>query len=190
MEAYSILLPNEKKRTYQYITLFILLINCFAWGVVLLNAANEKVKYLAALAAGISFISLIFFLVQFYTKRLIAYRTGISFIILGICWLLSGRYLFALCIICFAILGFYSSKKFNVIFSAEKILYPTFPVKTYLWTEVSNVILKDNVLTIDLKNNKLIQVVIEKDPANEINEDQFNDFCRKQMSVTTEAGSR
>ena len=41
----------------------------------------------------------------------------------------------------------------------------------------ANVILKDNILTIDFKNNKLIQVEIE----NNINEIQFNEFARQQL---------
>ncbi len=182
MKEYSIQLPNEKAKTYSYVTLFILLINCFAFSAVIMNAADEKIKYLSLFGAITGFISLIFFLIQFYKKRLIAYRTEISFIILCICWFLLGKYLFAISILCFTIIGFYTSKKFKVIFSADKILYPSFPLKTFLWADVNNVVLKDDVLTIDLKNNKLIQAVIEKESADEIDEDAFNEFCRNQLA--------
>ncbi len=125
----------------------------------------------------ISYLSLIFFLVKHFTKKLTSFSPEISFIILSICWLLLGKILFAASILCFAVIGFYTYKQFKIIFSPEKILYPSFPKKTYLWSEVNNVMLKDNVLTIDLKNNKLIQAVVEKGSSDKIDEADFNKFC-------------
>jgi hypothetical protein len=46
----------------------------------------------------------------------------------------------------------------------------------YPWTEFSNVILKDDLLTLDFKTNKLIQLSIEdRQPA--VDEKGFNEFC-------------
>ena len=120
------------------------------------------------------------FAINFYTKRL-SFRTEISFILIAIFWILLGKYLVAAFVILFAIAGFYTTRRSEVIFSAGKITYPSFPVKIFLWNEVSNVVLKDAVLTIDLKNNKLIQVVIEEG-ADEVEEADFNQFCRQQMN--------
>ena len=75
----------------------------------------------------------------------------------------------------------YTRRKFEVIFSKDGIIYPSFPRQTFLWPDVSNAILKDGMLTIDLKNNKLIQTVIDKESALAINESEFNLFCRKQF---------
>ncbi len=44
------------------------------------------------------------------------------------------------------------------------------------WSEFNNVILKDNLLTIDFSNNKLYQVMIEHD-IDETGEQEFNAFC-------------
>ena len=93
------------------------------------------------------------------------------------------RYLLALCIICFAVIGFYARRKFVVDVSVAGIVYPTFPKKTYLWKEIENVVLKDGVLTIDLKNNKLIQVVIDPESSAAINEREFNLFCKSHLSA-------
>ena len=182
MTEYIIQLPNEKARTYRFVTILILLINCIAFCTVFINTTDEKLKIIGALGATTSLIPLIIFLTNLHAKKLSAYHTEISFILLSMYWVLFEKYLFAVFILCFAVIGFYASKKFKVIFSADKILYPSFPVKTFLWSEVSNVILKDNVLTIDLKNNKLIQAVIEKSSADEIDEAGFNEFCRQQLT--------
>jgi hypothetical protein len=175
-KEYIILLPNEKASTYNIVTLLILLINCFVFSSVMIR---EEFNFdsISTMGTMISFLSLIFFLVKYFTKKLAAFRPEISFLILGLCWLLLGKILLAASILCFAVIGFYTFKKFKVIFSPEKILYPSFPNKTYLWSEVNNVMLKDKVLTIDLKNNKLIQAVIDKASADEIDEKEFNEFC-------------
>lgn len=48
--------------------------------------------------------------------------------------------------------------------------------KSYYWTEFSNVILKDELLTLDFKNNRLIHLLVDVNftPFNEI---EFNEFC-------------
>lgn len=78
-------------------------------------------------------------------------------------------------------MGTYSRRVFEVIFTNDGIVYPSFPKKTFLWKDVSNVVLKDGILTIDLKNNKLIQSAISKESA-DINEREFNLFCKEQLN--------
>ena len=49
------------------------------------------------------------------------------------------------------------------------------------WNELINVIKKYDLLTLDFKNNKLLQVqVINTDG---INEDEFNQFCQQRLSI-------
>ena len=48
--------------------------------------------------------------------------------------------------------------------------------KGYSWQEFSNIILKDNLLTIDFKNNTIFQVEVDSTAAG-INEDALNLFC-------------
>jgi hypothetical protein len=179
MKEYIIQLPNEKTGTYRFVTILVLLINCVTFTAIFLNTTDKRT--ISALGAMVSLVPIIIILVNFYTKKPAAYHTEMSFIFLGIVWFLFGKYFFAAFILFFAVIGSYTSKKFKVIFSADKILYPSFPVKTFLWSDVNNVMLKDNILTIDLKNNKLIQAVIEKESADVIDENSFNEFCREQM---------
>jgi hypothetical protein len=54
-----------------------------------------------------------------------------------------------------------------------------FPPKKYQWSLFSNVILKDNILTLDFKNNKLIQAEIE---TKDVNEEAFNTFAKGQVN--------
>ncbi len=58
------------------------------------------------------------------------------------------------------------------------IITKIFNKPVHYWTEFNNIILKDEVLTLDFKNNKLLQLnVIEA--YKEFDEQNFNTFCSK-----------
>jgi hypothetical protein len=47
------------------------------------------------------------------------------------------------------------------------------------WGQLTNVIKRDDLLTLDFKNNKLMQVQIIN--SNDVPENEFNQFCRQQL---------
>ena len=46
---------------------------------------------------------------------------------------------------------------------------------SYVWGNFTNIVLKDSLLTIDFKNNQLLQLTVEEN--NTADEKQFNQFC-------------
>lgn len=76
----------------------------------------------------------------------------------------------------------FAKRDLNVFVNETHITYPSFPVKDIRWNDLNNIILKDGLLTIDFKNNRIIQQLIEKDGVG-IDERDFNDFCRKRLVV-------
>ncbi len=65
-------------------------------------------------------------------------------------------------------------------FSKESITLNSFPFKTYTWQQVKNVMLKDNILTLDFINNKILQKETETD-ISAGTEKEFNEFCNAQL---------
>jgi hypothetical protein len=61
-------------------------------------------------------------------------------------------------------------------FSEDEISFNTLPRRVLKWSEVSNALIKDGLITIDQKNNKLFQKEIEGYVTGDI-EKEFNDFC-------------
>ncbi len=53
--------------------------------------------------------------------------------------------------------------------------------KNYAWNEVKNAMIKEGILTIDLKNNKLIQAEIAEEVPLDT-EAEFNSFCQAQLT--------
>lgn len=75
----------------------------------------------------------------------------------------------------------------EVGFSPEKIVRSTFPRKTYQWVDIDNVMIRDNLFTLDLRSNKIIQKELET-PVGKALQNEFNEYCQKQLhfSVNSE----
>jgi len=71
----------------------------------------------------------------------------------------------------------------EVAFDAEEIVFNSFPKKRFVWKDVQNVVLKDGLLTIDLKNNQLIQKAVDATVSKDV-EQEFNQFCLEQLANT------
>ena len=69
-------------------------------------------------------------------------------------------------------------------FSADHIRFNGWPEKKYGWSDFSNIMLKDDILTMDFRNNKLFQKETDDsaDPEYDGSEDEFNQFCMKNLS--------
>jgi hypothetical protein len=58
----------------------------------------------------------------------------------------------------------------------QGITLNTFPKKKYEWKEINNMIIKDDLLTIDFKNNKIFQKELEENTDNSLIE-ELNNYC-------------
>lgn len=66
-------------------------------------------------------------------------------------------------------------------FSQGEIVMNTLIKRRFAWSDFNNIMLKDDLLTMDFKNNKVFQrPTIEDDP--DATEDEFNEYCAKQLS--------
>ena len=65
-------------------------------------------------------------------------------------------------------------------FAKDGIVRNTFPKKKYEWVDVDNVIIRDNLFTLDLRNNKMIQKELDE-PVSKSLEDEFNSFCKEML---------
>jgi hypothetical protein len=69
-------------------------------------------------------------------------------------------------------------------FDDHEIAFNSFPQKKYSWSDVNNVVLKDGLLTIDFKTNKMVQGEVNDDVSVQL-EKEFNDYCKGRLIPTT-----
>jgi hypothetical protein len=65
-------------------------------------------------------------------------------------------------------------------FNKDKVVRNSLPKKTYEWVDIENAIIRDNLFTLDLRNNKIIQKELDEPVSKEL-EQEFNQFCKEQL---------
>jgi len=103
-------------------------------------------------------------------------------LIAGLSWL-AMPYLQWLSILFFilAFLEYQAKYPLEIGFSNDTIVINTLFKKKFSWNDFNNVVLKDGLLTLDFKNNKLFQKEALEDEEDDADEDEFNDYCRQQL---------
>jgi hypothetical protein len=176
MQQFEISFKNEKQKFYNNIAWIFLFLN-FAVFIFLIFYDAYHYPALAFILALALYLLMRWYLVR--TNRVNNLIDEFIFFIPAAGWLGLHNYVIAIGCIIMGILYKLSLQKLQFVFSREKIMKMNFPKKEFEWNELSNVILKDGILTLDFKNNKLLQAEIEK--SQDINEAAFNAFAQSQL---------
>jgi len=180
MQQFELVLKNEKEATYTIISGLILLLNFFAFLIIAFAGYSEKIVIPLSVALVLSIALTLLFLNKRKNKSL-NNLFSFSFKIIVIGWVAVSFYWLAGISLFILIIREITSRKPVVKIFEDKIDYPSFPQKTFLWQQLNNVILKDGILTIDCRNNKVFQNEI----ISELNEQGFNEFCNQRLKATT-----
>ena len=166
---FEINLKNTRIRSYHLLTVFIVLINCSYFIYQLFNRQTRDAGLyaLGPLAAYVIY------------RYWITWKKGKPFRLdewvyfaLMLIWI--DNYFFAILNLVLMLLYTAATQPVSFVF-AEVVKQKNFPWKKYQWNQFSNVIIKDAILTIDFKNNKVIQEEVD----GEVNEAGFNSFAVK-----------
>ncbi len=178
MAPYCIRIPNEKAATYKVVTFIISLTNFSAFVFVMLRSGKPLTTFFSA-GLLFSFASVFIFAIQHYIAGKQNLRPAIPLLISSLCWILAGVLLPGIALLIFSVFSLLTIKPLVIFFGEEGISYPSLPRKLILWKEVDFVILKDDILSIELKNNKLIQYTLDKDIADSLDAAAFNSYCSR-----------
>lgn len=180
MQQFKLSIQNEKAGIYKKLASFIILLSVAVFAILIYytNQSGTRTGSITALIiiAGYFILSKV---LPAGKKPGFEFESSALFII-GFTWLLMMYWWQAA--IFFVLLFLYkiSQRPLIVSVSSTAVIYPSFPKKEITWNELNNVILKDDLLTIDFKNNKIIQqLILNKEPA--VDEQEFNDFCKTQL---------
>lgn len=179
MHSYEIILKNEKEKTYRSISWLILNVNFIT--IILLAFATNFKEIIPVILAILAITSILTF--KYLKKTGIKKKFSVPFLLFTFAWLFTGYWWMGIVNFIFFILDASTSGKLKVLFYEDQILFPSLVSRTVHWKDLANVILKDGILTIDFKNNRIIQQYIEEaGPA--VDEKKFNEFCRQQLENT------
>jgi hypothetical protein len=181
---YIVVLKKKHQKTASLIGMFSALIFIL---LIAIKTINDPKDWIFMLMVILSFIGLLAYdLIQFRKKKktemMLVYLVAIaSLFFLN----LPGQIAF----IALAITGYLSTRPEEIGFSEKGIVFRSIFSKNIQWSDLNNALIKDGILTLDYKNNKLFQAETDDDEDNEeydVSEEEFNEFCRKQLAVSSE----
>lgn len=175
-------MKNKKRKNYYLLAwLVALLVYTFELYLAFSNADKYAQRSWVIITMGTLLLFLVidrsFKLNKWAKKEYISFAYGfiaVPFIKWQLYWPVAILFLFL-------ILLSISIRELIVTISEENIILPSFPPKKIIWGVLNNLILKDDLLTIDFKNNKFIQQPVDETKT-AINEQEFNDFCKEQLN--------
>jgi hypothetical protein len=176
MKQYELVLKNDREKAYRRIDHLLLVINFIS--IVFVTYMSDFTNWGPLVIALIAAVSVF---VSYYFKNkneIITYSAAFFLFSLG--WHIAGYWVPAALNLVLLILNGVASKKPVVTINKDEITYPAFPKRQFHWKELNNIILKDGLLSIDFKNNKLIQQLIDNTHVG-IDEKEFNEFCKQQL---------
>lgn len=179
--AYSIVITNERYKTTKMVKLFFLLINVFA--ITYVSLVTDQPKRI--IWAVLTLFVIIGLLIPKKNKlhKYFSQSSAAAYIWLAIGWMSLENYWMLLAVIVFAIINSMLKERHEIKFFDNLITINTFPLKEIKWFELNNVMLKDGLLTIDFKNDKLIQSEIFYQESDVEDETDFNNFCQQQLKT-------
>lgn len=179
MQEFEIVLKNDKLKLYRNIAKIFLLLN---FTVFVLLLFYEPYRY-TSVAFLIAFVLYLLLRQYLFRKRSITHVLDeFVFFIPAAGWLGMHSYLIGIGCMLMGILYKLSLQEIRFVFGQENIVKMNFPQKKFEWSLLNNVVLKDNILTLDFKSNRLLQAEIEK---NGISETDFNTFAGLQINKGT-----
>ncbi len=180
VQQFEIIIKNDRIKSYRFFALILVLLNV---AIFIFLLAYDYKRYEAT--AALLLIGIYFFIRSYIAKKNNQknYIDEIIFFVLAGCWVGLENYLLAVLCVLLGMLFYISLQKIKFVFDANGIHKLNFPRTSYTWDQFTNVMIKDRILTLDLKNNKLMQVEIEQEQFDEI---AFNEFARQQLHLQNE----
>jgi hypothetical protein len=105
--------------------------------------------------------------------------------IAGVIWILMPfLQWFSILFFLLSILEYQAKYPLEVGFTSQEVTINNLFKKKFPWSDFNNIILKDGLLTLDFRNNTLFQKEALEDVEGEADEEEFNDYCRKQLDAS------
>lgn len=181
MQNFKVILKKENQKKYNLISWIILFVNAVC---LFLFSASTGFKNIGPAIAG-AVVILIVILIRYLKSPNEKMAFWFPLFLCSAAWLKINYWWISILDLVFLILGLLAAKDLIIYFSDKEIKYASLFNRVFSWTEISHAILKDDMLTIDFKNNKIIQQQVDEQSSS-LNEKEFNDFCNKQLTLSNQ----
>lgn len=183
MNQFVFTIKDNNQKAFNIFFWFLYFLHLIAASVIVVNTKVSFYKN-SALANFVLLVLLTAIFYIFKSKiRLYSYQL-LLLVVMVLFWPLQSAWLPFVVVTTIIIFALRVLKtKSTAIFTTEKVhIKRSLFTKEYAWAVMENVVLKDNLLSVDLKNNHLIQLELATESST-TNETEFNQFCLQQLQA-------
>jgi hypothetical protein len=176
---YVVVLKNHNRKLISKTSRLMVLLATLPYAAALYINPRNLLTYIAIFISAALLISK---LVEQKKAKTVSLALILGVIGLGLHFSTSIPYVGPLYILA-GIMDSYFFKNVEVGFSKELIVKSGLIPQKIKWSELNNVLIKDDLLTLDFKNNTLFQAYTddEDDDDYEVGDDEFNEYCREKL---------
>ena len=175
---FVVILKKNSEKATDALSFFLCLLSSISF---LYHAVRSSSWFLYTAAAVLLIGLAINFIARRVGRTRIRYRYLLMVAALG--WIASPflPWLFVL-FVTLAFLEYQTKRPLEIGFDKDRVVINTLIRRRYDWSAFSNIILRDGLLTLDFKDNRLFQKeVADDDDEDDADEDEFNDYCRARL---------
>jgi hypothetical protein len=174
---YVVILKRENARKTDLVSLLLLIFSILVFGYLQIQSG---ISWYRSLALAILLCGVLMNLYLLKEGREMQFRTWL--LVAGILWI--GMPVLEWLVFPFFLLAFLEIQAkypLEIGFYQEGVVINSLFKKRIPWTALQSVLLKDGLLTLDFRNNKLFQKEVLDDDEPDAQEDEFNDYCRSKL---------
>jgi hypothetical protein len=175
---YVVTLKNQTSRYIDILGLILSVFSVVCFSLELFRSNSVSVAYLAGSIAVLGIV--VWNLAQQAKNRKVYYSRAL--LIAALVWMKMPYFQWLVFVfIILALLEYQAKYAIEIGFSDNIIVINSLFKKRYTWSAFSNIVLKDGLLTLDFTNNRILQREVEDDEEDDADEDEFNEYCKRQL---------
>jgi hypothetical protein len=193
-QFYKLTIKDKKYKGYKKLASFLFLINAIVFITLALGSSSISNKLILFTS---SFILIAYSVYNWSYKKKKERSYIIVYILIAAIWISDTPFwYFSILLLLLLVLQFRMESDFTISLTNQHIIVNGFIKKSYGWPDFNNIVLKDDLLTLDFTNNRILQVEpdwnvsapnagIESWGVGEgypETEKEFNDFCHQQLN--------
>lgn len=183
--SYTFIIKDKKYKSYKKLASFLFLINAILFIILALRSVSISGKLILFTSSCI-LIAYAFYNWQYKKKKERSYM--IMYLLTAIVWISDTPFwYFSIFLLLLLLLQSRMESDFAISLSGQHILVNGFIKSSYGWPDFNNIVLKDGLLTLDFKNNRVLQVEpdwnmsAEEGEGYPETEKEFNEFCHQHL---------
>jgi hypothetical protein len=190
---YVVILKKNNERTTDLLSVLLCLLSALAFAFHGLSSLHSDSPALSWLALAVSVILLAGLTTNLILNRVkgqqVRYRYWLLLSAIGWIGLVPAPWV-GLLFIVLTFFEFQTKRPLEIGFDLDRIVINTLFSRRFGWSDFNNIILKDGLLTLDFKTNRLLQrEVVDDEDEDDADEEEFNMFCREQLAASSSSQS-